>query len=211
MPEQKTDRRIVRTKRMIQDALAELMEEKAFERITVRDLTEKADINRGTFYLHYRDKYDLLEQSENEIIQEMEELFAEMQRSNIEGDLSYPLTFRESQEPYPLMIKLFEYLAENSRFMKIILGPQGDPAFQGKLKEMLRRNITQNIVIQAKEDTIVPIEYLIAYVSSTYLGIIQHWLENGAKESPRDVSLILARIMLLRPVHLIGFKQNSGD
>ncbi|MCY8607481.1 TetR family transcriptional regulator, partial [Bacillus sonorensis] len=69
-----TDRRINRTKRMIRDALSELMEEKAFEEITVTDMTKKADINRGTFYLHYQDKYDLLDQSEEEIIDEIREI-----------------------------------------------------------------------------------------------------------------------------------------
>lgn len=56
--------RVLQTKRMIRDALTLLMEEKGFEGITVRDLAEKAAINRGTFYLHYKDKYDLLEQSD---------------------------------------------------------------------------------------------------------------------------------------------------
>lgn len=67
----KKDRRVKRTKKMIRDALSELMKNKTFEEISVTDITTKADINRGTFYLHYEDKYDLLEQSEEEIIQEI--------------------------------------------------------------------------------------------------------------------------------------------
>ena len=53
------------------------MEEKGFEAITVSDLTKKADINRGTFYLHYKDKYDLLEQSEEEIFVELDRIAEE--------------------------------------------------------------------------------------------------------------------------------------
>lgn len=56
----KTDRRIVRTKKDIKETFISLLEEKGFEKISVSDLTEHANINRGTFYLHYQDKYDLL-------------------------------------------------------------------------------------------------------------------------------------------------------
>jgi AcrR family transcriptional regulator len=56
------DRRIVKTKRLLENALVKLMIEKGFDKISIKDLTEEADINRGTFYLHYKDKYDLLEQ-----------------------------------------------------------------------------------------------------------------------------------------------------
>ncbi|MDO4925716.1 MAG: TetR/AcrR family transcriptional regulator [Turicibacter sp.] len=54
------DRRVRRTKQLIKQSLIELMHEKEFKEITVKDITERADLNRGTFYLHYVDIYDLL-------------------------------------------------------------------------------------------------------------------------------------------------------
>lgn len=62
--ESSVDRRIIRTKEAIRDALITLIEEKGFDAVSVINITSRADINRGTFYLHYRDKYDLLEQIE---------------------------------------------------------------------------------------------------------------------------------------------------
>ena len=56
----RTDRRVVRTRRRIEKALFELIEEKGFRKMTVQDIAERADINRATFYAHYEDKYDLL-------------------------------------------------------------------------------------------------------------------------------------------------------
>ena len=64
----KEDRRIRRTKKLLKQALAQLMDEKEFKDITVRDITERADLNRGTFYLHYTDTYDILNKIENEIL-----------------------------------------------------------------------------------------------------------------------------------------------
>ncbi len=201
MKNQYIDRRIIRTRQMIQDAFTELLEEKGFEGITISDLTEKANINRGTFYLHYRDKYDLLEQSENEIIRGVEEITKELQ----EIILKEVLNFDYNREPFPFLIKLFDYFFEHSKFVKVILGPKGDPSFQVKLKEMMKNNIQKNMgKLSIKINMSVPVEYFIAYISSTYLGVIQQWLESGMKESPRDVSLILSRIMFLEPANILG-------
>ena len=64
MAAQKEDRRIRRTKRLLRQALAELMNEKDFKDITVKEITDRADLNRGTFYFHYTDTYDLREKIE---------------------------------------------------------------------------------------------------------------------------------------------------
>lgn len=65
------DRRIRKTKEAIKYALIDLLKHKTLEKITIKDITESADINRGTFYLHYLDKYDLLEQIEDEYIERL--------------------------------------------------------------------------------------------------------------------------------------------
>ncbi|WHY76867.1 TetR/AcrR family transcriptional regulator [Neobacillus sp. WH10] len=198
MSERHADRRIIRTKRMIRDALTLLMEEKGFEAITVRDLTERADINRGTFYLHYEDKYDLLEQCEEEIINGINKLTLKI---NPEDALS----FDGQKEPFPFIVYLFEYLHENSSFMKAVLGPNGDASFQEKLKELIKRTFYQNILSKInQEDMLVPVDFLIAYVCSAHLGVIQHWLESGMEKSPREMALILARITLLGPRQVSG-------
>ncbi|WP_054637466.1 TetR/AcrR family transcriptional regulator [Thalassobacillus sp. C254] len=64
------DRRVARTRTLIRNTFAELIVEKGLDRVTIKDLTERADINRGTFYLHFQDKYDLLEQSEEKFLRE---------------------------------------------------------------------------------------------------------------------------------------------
>ena len=72
--EKKTDRRIRKTKQQLQEGFIHLRKTKSIKYITVKELCELTDLNRGTFYLHYRDIYDLSEQMENEIILKFEEL-----------------------------------------------------------------------------------------------------------------------------------------
>ncbi|UHA62047.1 TetR/AcrR family transcriptional regulator [Metabacillus litoralis] len=67
----KTDLRVLRTKKLIKEALLKLIQEKSFESITIQDIADEALINRATFYLHYQDKYDLLEQVSNTYLQEL--------------------------------------------------------------------------------------------------------------------------------------------
>ena len=65
-----TQKRKTQTKAIIKNVFTQLLIEKGFNSLTVSDITRMSNINRGTFYLHYVDKYDLLEQLENEIIKE---------------------------------------------------------------------------------------------------------------------------------------------
>ncbi|MHA6482123.1 TetR/AcrR family transcriptional regulator [Paenibacillus sp. strain BS8-2] len=200
------DRRVLRTKRAIRDALTALMEEKGFDGITVKDLTERADINRGTFYIHYKDKYDLLEQSEAEIIGAIEFMAAE----GFQNILHDKLSSRDSGivVPPPFVQKLFVYLQENATFMRVVLGPKGDPSFQNRLREVIRaRSIP--ILSSSGRELLVPIDYLTAYVSSAHLGVIQDWLDNGMDQPPERMAEILSKLTFLGPGKVAGITRQK--
>lgn len=183
------DRRIRQTKEKLRNALAELMKEKGFESIRIHDLTERADINRGTFYLHYKDKYDLLEQNENEIIQDIVHIHEEAKKTE---HAKHP---RPPSEPASIFVHLFEYLQENSDFIQVLLGKNGHYSFQTKLKTILRENMLKKFLnAQLEKRMLIPIEYFSSYVISAHLGIIQQWVEGGMKESPKEMALIITRI-----------------
>ncbi|MDY0941132.1 MULTISPECIES: TetR/AcrR family transcriptional regulator [Priestia] len=201
MANSKTDRRIIRTKRFIRDALTELMEEKGFEGVTVRDLTKKADINRGTFYLHYQDKYDLLEKSENEVIQEIKEFIKKANPNEI-------VSTNLKEQPLPFIVALFEYIQENARFMQVMLGPKGNPGFHLKIKEVMKTNMLEKLeLVNSQTPPLVPLEHLMSYVTSAHLGVIQYWLEQDMKQSPREMALTLASMTFFGPAYVAGIKR----
>ena len=82
----KEDRRVRKTKSAIKHAFIQLLKERGLENITVQDIADKADINRGTFYLHYEDKYLLLTDMEDECIDQISKFtqFSEIQGDNVE-------------------------------------------------------------------------------------------------------------------------------
>lgn len=196
------DRRSIRTKKMIRNALSELIEEKGFNSISITDLTTRADINRGTFYLHYMDKYDLLEKSEHEILEDIQEKTKDIDSIDL-------LSINFLNKPIPFMIKLFEYFKENAIFLKAILGSKGDPVFHNKLKRLIQINLFEGKVLREfKPDSmLVPAEYFISYVLSAHLGVIQKWLESGMEKTPAEMALILTRMFLLGPFKVAGLKE----
>ena len=74
--QKKEDRRVRRTKKMLTQALTQLMQEKQIKEITVKELTDLADMNRGTFYLYYRDVYDMLEKLEDSMFEALDSIAA---------------------------------------------------------------------------------------------------------------------------------------
>lgn len=93
MKEEILDRRVRKTRRQLKECLTRLLKEKKIQDITVRELAEMADINRGTFYLHYKDVFDLMDQIKNDLVEEVESVLDAPSRSRT-GSAPFPRTLR---------------------------------------------------------------------------------------------------------------------
>lgn len=204
-----TDLRVIRSKQAIREALVELIEEKGFEALTVKDITTRARINRGTFYAHYQDKYDLMDKCEEEIMVRLSALVKQTVPS---------VTSEMRQAPphlaiYPLVVAIFAFLNEHSRFMKAALGPKGDMTFQTRFKDFFRETMlgkSPDVLIN-EEKCLVPAKYFATYVGSAHIGVVQQWLEGGRQESPEEMARILATILVHGPLYAAGLKKLSGS
>ncbi|PTM59596.1 TetR/AcrR family transcriptional regulator [Desmospora activa] len=198
----KIDRRKIRTKKLLRQALLELIEEKGVKGVTVSNLTNHADINRGTFYLHYRDVDDLMKQWQ-------EELFTALRSRTQEINLYDFIRFSAKDKPYPVLISILEFIAEQADFLKVLFGPKGDPSFLLKWKQFMRERVTEKLEISQPEEErmLVPREYLITIVISTQLGIIQHWIETGLQHTPEEIATIMTRIAGRGPLATLGLKE----
>lgn len=193
------DRRIVRTKIAIREALVSLIEEKGFDALSVKDITLRADINRGTFYLHYRDKFDLLEQTEAGIIQDVENIVLQANSLNFTD-------FNSSDNPLPIVVTIFEYMKENAALMHAVLGLEGDFTFLTRLRQTIEKNLKLGFLAGLKaQNFLVPSEYLITYILSAHFGVIQIWLKNGCLESPHEMAIVLSKLSLHGVIRMTGF------
>src|SRR5699024_3960444 len=128
------DRRVLRSKKLIRDALTELINEVGIEKITVSKLAEKATINRGTFYLHYKDIHELLVKSEEDILKKI----IKIRNSDLHHHEVANLTKPSKEILLQFCTKLCDFLRKNADFLNAILGPNGDPSFQVELKKVLQ-------------------------------------------------------------------------
>lgn len=183
---EKIDRRIRKTKSQLKNGLAKLMLEKSINEISVKELVELVDINRSTFYLHYSDIYNLLEEIE-------EELLSEIKRT-IE---LHPIGVKYNT--FTFMEDIYLVLEKNKEICKALLGDNGDAAFIFNMKEIIRENAMKQLELlfpDIKED----LKYTFSFCLSGSLGIINQWLfENGA-ESPQH----MANLTFSMLIHALG-------
>lgn len=172
------DRRIRKTQTALKNGLIELLQEKNINDISVKELTDKVDLNRGTFYLHYKDIFDLLENIEEELLDEFNKIL-----------FSYAPGQNEDR-PLHLLEDIFTFLKNNATVCTILLSNNGDITFISKIKKMIRNKCftTWSIIFNAqKTDTF---EYYYTYMLSGCIGLFENWLENGLKESPHEMALL---------------------
>lgn len=198
----KCDRRSLRSQQALLDALVQqLGEGEDLSRVTVASLTDRAGLTRRTFYTHYKDIPDFVEQVEAALLADIGELTARIGAATLE-DL-----YRNIGElaPAPGSVELLSYLRDRRALIGSLLGPGGDPAFIKKLIDLAR-----GVVADRMQTGIFPgalgsfFDYYLSYVVSAEVGVIQRWFENGLRESPETMARIMTVIAFVRPGDLYG-------
>ena len=180
------DRRITKSKRALRAALIDLMEERGLDAVSVNDLCARADLNRGTFYNHFRDKEDLLVALEDEVMADLDRFQAQMQDLTVRELMGY----RVRKQPLPFLVELFDYLREQGDFLHAVLGPGGDVRFGPRLRDAVCTNLIQSILHERYRNDPSPfVGYYVAFFASAYLGIIQRWIDTGMQESSEEMAL----------------------
>lgn len=200
MKEETLDRRIRKTRRVIRQCLTELLKTKRIQDITVREISEKADINRGTFYLHYRDIFDLMEQIENELLEELEDVLNHFKASDL---LSNPAL---------VFSRVFQLVKDNSDMVAILIGQNGDINFVNRLKRIVREKCLNDWMelfrpgsdgsqkrVLCVSDAVSDDSAFEAYYSFTVtgcIGLVQYWLDSGLRETPEQLAALVEQIIL---------------
>lgn len=170
------DRRVRKTQQAIKSAFLELLNHETFEKLTVQQLVNKADINRGTFYHYYLDKYDLLEQLENEIIDELQG-FIDKQYDKEKDNTSNNIVKN-------IMIYLIEHIEKNRNFYYIAFRLGKASMIQEKLYMLIYNHLS---IYKSTNDTIedMPFSYYMSYVSGAGISLIKHWVQDS-NPIPKD-------------------------
>ena len=185
---EKTDRRIRKTRAQLRKGLAELMQEKSVSEITVKELVERVDINRSTFYLHYTDIYNMLESIEQELFEELESTF----RAHAAGTLE--------EEVFPFIKDTFSILEENRDIVSALLGPHGDIGFLTKIEATLSKysfTVLKKSFPEREGDLVCAYSFCL----TGCVGVIKAWLAGKLGDRSTDYMADLIYRMIISVLH----------
>lgn len=184
-----TDMRILTTEVKLQRAFVKLLADKGFDRLTVRDLAREATINRGTFYQHYLDKFDLLTSYENELVEAVRKIFAQYPKPT--GDMA--LDQRDA------FWQLFQYLYRQHVLSKALLQC---PA--SKIGPHLKELIVSIVAVSVDAQALIPHDFAQEIVSQGILDFIRYWLTRDVVLPPQHAYTIFKATRILSPQQLVG-------
>lgn len=182
----KTDLRVIKTKATIRKAFLDLLKEKDFDNIMISDITNAAMINRGTFYLHYKDKYDLMESLENEMIEKLEQF----------ADLLTPESIQESQKekkPLPHLIPALQYLQENGGMFQLVSRRENNDPFFRKISTIFFNKMQECFNLDLNDE----FKGYRTDVSIAAAGaVMNRWVNEEDNINKDRLALYLSRIVL---------------
>ncbi|MEI6100662.1 MAG: TetR/AcrR family transcriptional regulator [Eubacteriales bacterium] len=178
-----TNRSVKRTKEKLKLGLAELLKEKPANNITVREITDRIDMNRGTFYLYFKDVFDMMEQIETEMFEEYKQI-VESRAPKSPGEV-----------PPPILYDLYNFVFTNADMCLVLVGKNGDLTFVNKLKELMRDRLFYYWMLLTKTTDTEKFEYFYAFLISGCFGLFESWLKNGTKESPKEMAALTDQML----------------
>jgi AcrR family transcriptional regulator len=194
---QRIDRRINRTLRQLREALFGLMLEKPYESITIEDITRRADLGRTTFYLHFKDKEELLLESIEAVAVELKEKILEAMKDQ-PPMLSREVTAAFAPGWRPISMVL-EHAAANASLYLPILRGEGTPRAPAVLRQIIHQSAYEFFVTRIGDEVSarkpdIPIEVLTNFFTTSLLGMLTWWLENGMPYSPEVMAEMYRRL-----------------
>lgn len=181
----KVDLRVRRTHKLLLEALTELLAEKSFESISVKEICDRAMINRTTFYKHYADKYDLVQRGFKELLDDMA---AKIDYPNIINDSFSP------QNPPAHFLFMFRHILENKAFYELILCQSTSGTIRSILMDWLNRQSLFRLEASAIKDVKLPTPVMVRFATGALIEVLNWWLESKTPYPPEDMAYFLAEM-----------------
>jgi AcrR family transcriptional regulator len=166
------DRRVLKSQEAIKNAVLELMAEKNFDDITIRDISDRANVNRGTIYLHYMDKYDLLDKIIEEHINNLRELCQS----------AAEMTFKEGNYIW------FDYFADNHLFFSIMLNTKSAAFFRIRFLDLVVQEYKVEVDVSEGKNQNLSEDIILQFFGAAVVGTVEWWFRNGMPIPPRVIA-----------------------
>lgn len=215
MPQNFVDRRVQKTRKLLQDALIELVAEKGYESVTIQEILDKANVGRSTFYSHFQDKDQLL----HSILDRLDELFEQHRKQLLDATKKFE-NIENTDQAFRLSptFSLFQFVGQNHRFFKAMLGNRGYGIFAKPVYDYVFAHVHGIFTKPIHNDTLVhlhePLKMLRSrekfgsleseiaahYFVSALMGILVWWVEEDMPCTAEEIDT------LFRELAMPGFK-----
>lgn len=183
--ERKLDPRVIRTRQLLRESLMALIADIGYDRITVQHITDRATLNRATFYLHYRDKQDLLAQIIADVLAELARIPAMFASRQMQPD-SARIIF----------VQMFQHVEQYAAFYRVMLQESSVAPYvqqmQAQMEDIGRHWLKLSHV--GSGDMLTPPELFISFIGAAYLGVVRWWV---LSDMPISAEMIAAQFMRL--------------
>lgn len=185
MSDQQIDRRVRRTRQALQDALISLILEKGYDTVTIEEITDRADLGRTTFYLHFRDKEELLLQAVESIVED----FIEKHIMDLERELTPELTAESLRVNLDerILFYVFEHARENADLYKVMLRGEGSSKTTERMRLLISEEAIKRLQHHPAVELKVPLNFFGAYFAGALIEVVTWWLENDQPYTVEDM------------------------
>ena len=175
------NRSVRNTKKRLKEALLTLLQKKPVNEISVTELSELADVNRGTFYFHYTDVYDILYKTQDEFFREFETI--------LDSDKD------DKTNIYQYLLKIFSFLGDNHDMCSVFFSENNDMKFCNRIKLLVNNHLCslwKNTDISCNP---MRMEMYNAFIVNGCAGIMKRWLDDGLKETSEEIAVLVSSII----------------
>ena len=173
------NRRIKISKRMMKEALIDLLDEKPLEKITVTEICKSADVNRSTFYAYYEDISALMLEIEDEVLEHV---------------TSYAENFNDYSDKRMLEVfeEFFNYVRDNAKLFRVLMVQHDNRSFNRRMLDTIMEKYKMSLEWNGE----LPAKYTYIYSVSGVIGIMGEWIDSGFSISSKKLAKIVMQMCI---------------
>jgi AcrR family transcriptional regulator len=198
MPSETLDRRVRRTRTLLRDALFALIEEKGYSAITIQDITDRADLNRVTFYFHYKDKDDLL-------IQVIQEMYDDLAKTQITAQSLVEWTHQDA-------LLSFRHIQQHHRLYKVLLSEKGALSLVGRLIDYFAQHALEHTTryLPSHHELPISLEMVEHFYAGAFVALARWWVLNDMPYSPEKMAEIATHLEVNSSQWILEWKNTES-
>jgi AcrR family transcriptional regulator len=181
------DRRIQKTKNLLHEALGSLIREKPYDAIVVREILDCANVGRSTFYMHFRDKDDLLVSAIHDMLRSVHAT-------------KLPSSGKRYERIVRFSLPIFEHIQQHRHAGAAKMGTRGRAIIHEHLQRVLAQLIADDVKedFQSRRKTAgqIPPDLIVQYMASTFILVLNWWVETSSPLPPKEVNDLFRALTL---------------